>query len=228
NMPVLSACGATGVINGKLYVATPCDGFSGYRNFLHEWDPATNSWTAKANSSSAHSNPAFGVINGKLYVAGGANNAGYSNMLEAYDPVSNTWATLAPMPTARAQASGAVIGGRLVVAGGYAGGAYTGVVEIYDPQSNSWTTDTPMTTIRQQAASGSINNIGYFAGGYLSAGTITNVVEALNLSTSFSLTITHQGPNTGATGVTPLGYLCNSATPGSCVFSIPFGTSLTL
>ena len=46
---------------------------------------------------------------------------------------------------------------------------------------------------------------------------------------SLSLTITHIGPNTGATGITDFD-TCNpmTANPATCVFSIPSGTSLTL
>ena len=45
---------------------------------------------------------------------------------------------------------------------------------------------------------------------------------------SVNLTITHTGPNTGATGITPLGLVCNPRNPGTCVFPIPSGEALTL
>jgi N-acetylneuraminic acid mutarotase len=75
----LSGCGATGVINGKLYVTTPCNGFSGYFNILDVYDPVADTWTNLAGSAEAHGNPAFGVINGKLYVAGGEGTSGSIN-----------------------------------------------------------------------------------------------------------------------------------------------------
>src|ERR1700682_4856789 len=40
-----SACGATGVIDSKLYVTTACNGYSGYANYLEEYDPAAHGWT---------------------------------------------------------------------------------------------------------------------------------------------------------------------------------------
>src|SRR4030081_3751152 len=104
-MPHLSACGATGVIDSKLYVTTACNGYSGYANYLDVYDPATNAWTNLPGSASAHSAPAIGAINGKLYVAGGLDGSGnLTNVVEVYDPATNSWTTLAHMPIAvRAQ-----------------------------------------------------------------------------------------------------------------------------
>ncbi|MFH0887796.1 MAG: kelch repeat-containing protein [Planctomycetota bacterium] len=180
DMPFLSAGGANGVINGKLYVTTPDNGYSGYYNFLHVWDPANNTWTQLANSAIAHDSPAYGVINGKFYVVGGIDGSGNRTArLETYDPANNTWSTLAPMPTARASAAGAVIDGKLIVAGGsIAGEIITGVVEIYDPLSNTWSTGTPMLTARSAMSSAVVNNVAFFIGGTSIIGA-TNVVESL-------------------------------------------------
>jgi N-acetylneuraminic acid mutarotase len=48
SMPHLSAGGVSGAINGKLYVTTPDNGFSGYRNFLDVYDPVSDSWSSLA------------------------------------------------------------------------------------------------------------------------------------------------------------------------------------
>ena len=167
-MPILSACGATGVIGGKLYVATGCDGFSGYRNFLHVYDPATNAWAALASSPNAHANSAFGVIGGKLLVVGGFNAAGnvIHGILDVYDPVANTWTTKAPMPTGRVGAVGAVVNGKLYVIGGSTNGSNSlTTVEVYDPVADSWTTVASMPTPRAFSAVGVANGVIYVAGG---------------------------------------------------------------
>src|SRR6202162_1460726 len=105
-MSHLSACGATGVIDSKLYVTTACNGYNGYANYLDVYDPATNAWTSLPGSVSAHSAPAIGAINGKLYVAGGLDgNGNLTNTLEVYDPAANSWTTLAHMPTAVTRAA---------------------------------------------------------------------------------------------------------------------------
>jgi N-acetylneuraminic acid mutarotase len=167
-MPTLSGCGASGVIAGKLYVTTACDGSGGYKNFLHVYDPATNAWTALASSPNAHGSTAFGVIGGKLYVVGGYNAAGsaITGILDVYDPATNAWTTAAPMPTPRLGAVGAVVNGKLYVIGGSSDGTNTlATVEIYDPVSNSWTTGASMPTARFFSAVGVANGFIYVAGG---------------------------------------------------------------
>jgi N-acetylneuraminic acid mutarotase len=179
NMPTLSACGASAVISNKLYVTTPCNGFSGYQSYLHVYDPASDTWTALANSAIAQSQPAAGVINGKFYIAGGVNDAGITNLLEVYDPASNSWTIKAPMPTARFACVGAVVNGKLYVIDGNNGaGSNFNLVEVYDPNSNTWSTDHPAPTMRSGCAAGVINGIVYLAGG-----STTNSVATLEAFT---------------------------------------------
>ena len=71
-MPVASAQGAAGVINGKLYVYTPA--LLGKGPHLHRYAhyPGTNTWTQRATPPLGNQQPAAGVIDGKLYLAGGS------------------------------------------------------------------------------------------------------------------------------------------------------------
>ncbi len=190
SMPLLSACGATGVINGKLYVITPCNGYSGYQNFLHRYDPVTNSWTSLAPSLNAHSEPAAGVINGKFYVAGGLNGSGVvSSTLEVYDPATNAWNTLTPMPTARTSSAGGVINGKLYAVGGRNGaGAYLNTMEVYDPVTNTWTTEASMPTARAVPAGGVLNGILYVLGGVNASNTGLATNEAYTVSATTTVT----------------------------------------
>ena len=48
DMPTVSGCSSAGVIGGKIYVTTGCTGATLYRNFLHAYDPATNTWASRA------------------------------------------------------------------------------------------------------------------------------------------------------------------------------------
>jgi N-acetylneuraminic acid mutarotase len=171
SMPHLSANGAAGVINGKLYVTTPDDGFNGYRTFLDVYDPAGNSWTGLAPSPHVHEAPAFGVINGKFYVAGGGNGSGATDVLDVYDPTTNTWTTSASMPSAVAQPAGAVLNDKLYVVGGAdAAGNNLSIVQVYDPATDTWTTDTPMPTARNALTSGVVNGVLYAVGGANASG----------------------------------------------------------
>ena len=110
-MPVASARGAVGAINGKLYVYTATN--DGKSSFLYRYDPSTNAWTKRATPPHANQSPAAGVINGKLYLAGGVHAGSVVAALDVYDPVTNTWATKASMPTARWNLAAASANGTL-------------------------------------------------------------------------------------------------------------------
>jgi N-acetylneuraminic acid mutarotase len=124
DLPIFSAEGVTGVINGKLYVLPgACDGnrypLAGScaqeptRRF-YRYDPATNTWVQRRSAPHFHRQGAAAVIDGKFYVAGGFNNFTPVADLDVYDPATNTWSTLAPVPTAGG-ATGAVLGGQFYV-----------------------------------------------------------------------------------------------------------------
>lgn len=178
-MPTLSACGGSGVIGGKLYVTTSCNGSSGYFSLLHVYDPGLNTWTALANSPNAHGYPAVGVIGGKLYVVGGYNAAGtaVTGSLDIYDPVANTWTTGAALPTARSGAVGAVVNGKLYVIGGYNGTTTVTNVDVYDPVTNTWTSGTAAPVARQVMGVGVISGYIYVAGGS-GASPVLNTLQA--------------------------------------------------
>lgn len=166
-MPFLSACGASGAIGGKLYVLTPCDGYSGYRTFLHVYDPVLGTWTALAAAPHAHGTPeAYGVIGGKLYVAGGLDtNGAYMTALDVFDPVSGTWTTLASMPAARAIGVGGVIDGKLAVAGGTTAATRYSDVFVYDPATTAWSSAAALPFALANAGGGAIGGHLYVVGG---------------------------------------------------------------
>jgi len=150
DLPIFSAEGVTGVIDGKLYVLPgACSGDlwpnPGYceqeptRRF-YRYDPATNTWATRASSPHFHRRGAAAVLNGKLYVAGGAKGlAGDVPVadLDVYDPATNAWRTLAPIPTG-GHASGAALGGRFYVV------VSSSVIRAYayNPATNKWTAKT--------------------------------------------------------------------------------------
>ncbi len=171
NMPILSGCGATGVMNGLLYVYTPCDGSGVFANYLHAYDPATNTWTIKTAPPHAHQGGAGAVIGGKFYLVGGWDELGsgsssVTGILDVYDPVMDTWATKVPMPTARKFLAGGVIGGKLYAVGGIDNGSlFFNTVEVYDPVTDTWTSRAPMPTARAWLAAGAVNGVLYAVGG---------------------------------------------------------------
>ncbi|MCZ7383035.1 MAG: hypothetical protein O8C64_15870 [Candidatus Methanoperedens sp.] len=165
DMPILSGCSVAGVINRKLYVLTACDGYSGFRKFLHVYDPDSNSWTAKASPPNTHAYAGGGVIDGKFYVTGGFDGSNSISMLDVYDPATDTWATKASMPTARQSLVAGVVNGKLYAVGGSAGAKSLSALEVYDPVTDTWTTKAPMTTARSSLAADVIDGKLYAVGG---------------------------------------------------------------
>ncbi len=128
----LSACSAGGVIDGKLYVLTACNGHSGFFKFFHVYDPGQNRWTQLRDAPNIHADAAAGVIGGKFYVAGGGIWGNPSAALDVYDPGTNNWTTHPSMPTARSAVTAAVINDRIYVVGGHDGNNPVGTMEVLD------------------------------------------------------------------------------------------------
>jgi N-acetylneuraminic acid mutarotase len=208
SMPLLSGCGASAAINGKLYVTTPCNGYSGVQTFLHVYDPVTNTWSSLASSPHGHEVPAAGVIGGKFYVAGGSDGSDSTGYLDVYDPATNTWTTKAPMPIGVLAAAGAVIKGNLYVVGGNAldshgnAGPTLATVEVYDPVTDTWATDTSMPTARNGPAAGVVNGVMYVVGGVNGNGVILATNEAFTPGPVISLppVITSLSPSSAREG----------------------------
>jgi Kelch motif len=147
SLPIFSAEGVTGVIDGKLYVLPgACAGDlwpnPGYceqeptRRF-YRYDPGSNSWRQRASSPHFHRRGAAAVLDGKLYVVAGVKGIGANEIvttLDVYNPGTNSWRSLARIPTG-GHASGAALGGHFfVVVSGTPVRAYA-----YNPATNKWT-----------------------------------------------------------------------------------------
>src|SRR5216683_2213453 len=98
---------------------------------VEEYDPATNTWRARAPIPTPRNHATAGVVSGKVYVIGGEGQD-YVAMfafraLEAYEPAANNWAVLPNMPVGRHGLAGAVVGNRLHMVSGDVQSAGTGV-----------------------------------------------------------------------------------------------------
>ncbi len=192
---------ATGVINGKLYLAGGRGPPSGNIATLQVYDPASNTWTTMAPMPFASAYGAGAVIDGKLYVAGGTDpsNNYMVTTVRVYDPATNSWAIKAPMPTARARTGAAVINGILYVVGGgynfapFVFGGCLATVEAYDPATDTWTTKAPMPSARMGMATAVINGILYAAGG-ATANSISAFIATLEAYNPATDTWTVQAP----------------------------------
>jgi N-acetylneuraminic acid mutarotase len=140
-LPIYSAEGVSGVINGKLYVLPGACNGNGYPNAgycakeqttrFYRYDPVANSWVTRPSAPHFHRRGAAAVINGKFYVAGGF--AGFDTpvtALDVYDPATNTWRTLASIPKGGG-ASGASLNGLFYVVA-------PGRTYAYNRVTNQW------------------------------------------------------------------------------------------
>ncbi len=140
DMPTARSHLSTSVVKGKIYAI----GGTNHRNdtndynglkVVEEYDPATDTWTKKADMPTARWTQSISVVNGKIYVIGGAYRQVPFAVVEEYDPATDTWRSRADMPTAKAEISTSAVNGKIYVIGGTLSPSelFSSAVEEYDP-----------------------------------------------------------------------------------------------
>ena len=134
-------------IGGKGYLGLGVSGYFGsasaYLADLWEYDPAANTWTAKASlpDTGRGGGVSCFVVNNKAYVVGGQiTGAGLkTDEVYEYNPATNTWTAKAPFP------GGAVTypfvfasATKGYITAGSQGGAGSKKTYAYDPVANAW------------------------------------------------------------------------------------------
>lgn len=94
-----------------------------------EYDPASNSWTQKADFPTVNHGAVAFSVGKKGYVGGGSY---LNNEFYCYDPSLNTWQPIAPCPLSAGETQGFSVQGK-----GYV--YLANQLAQYDPSSNSWT-----------------------------------------------------------------------------------------
>lgn len=112
------------VLNGKVYAVGGQhldDEVAANQVSLHEYDPATNQWRARADMPRplGHITSTVLTLNNRLLVVAGVTNTtgSVANIIE-YDPTANTWRELPTLPAPRHSPTAGVVHGRLLVTGG--------------------------------------------------------------------------------------------------------------
>lgn len=162
-LPLPSRC-IVGV-DGKIYAIGGAGDFANVSysyNAVLEYDPTSDTWTAKKPMPTAKGSVATAVYQNKIYVFGESDG-----LNQVYDPATDTWENRASMPTLRAQFDANVVNGKIYVIGGHVGGegSPTDVNEVYDPTNDSWTTKAAMPIGVYSYASAVVDNKIYFMGG---------------------------------------------------------------
>lgn len=135
-----------------------------YFNDFYEYDPATDTWTQKANFPPGARADAVGFsINGKGYITTGGNGVFVNYDMWEYDPVTDAWTQKSNCPgSARSKAQGFAIGNM-----GYVGLGTDGVNDLtdfwaYNPATDSWTQKASYPGLGRTSTMGLvINNMGY-------------------------------------------------------------------
>jgi N-acetylneuraminic acid mutarotase len=160
----------------KVYVIGGIDADGFVLDLVQAYDPANDTWTAKAPMPTKREHIGATVLDSLIYVASG--RVGNTSMvkLEAYSPKSDKWYTLKEMPTQRSDIGFAAAKGKLYAMGGEKPGIFD-VNEEYDPGTNTWKTSLKMTATRKAVSVANFEDTLFVFGGF-SANGLINTVEA--------------------------------------------------
>ncbi|MFC5537889.1 kelch repeat-containing protein, partial [Rhodocytophaga aerolata] len=144
------------VFEGKIYFIGGQNGHDSNlttRTLVHMYDPATNTWTQRANlptptgtNGRGHITSSVVVAGKRIIVLGGetVHSTGRTDMVSAYTPATNTWQNLTPMPAVRSSGVAAFIGGNLYYSGGSTNITFKGVPV---PENTNTNTCSPISTL---------------------------------------------------------------------------------
>src|SRR5699024_5763814 len=104
-------------VDGIAYSIAGGDG-SASTTDVRAYDPATLSWTEKADLPQARNAVAAGAVGGQIVVTGGWADSGPSPSTWTYDVAGDSWSPAADSPVSVAAAGQAVVDGKLYVVGG--------------------------------------------------------------------------------------------------------------
>lgn len=138
-----------------------------YHELHYEYDPATDTYSAKTPMPTPRRWSTVAVVGSKIYVIGGYHNSyGAMDVNEAYDPATDTWTTKTPMPISRygITRENPVINGKIYVTHGLDGGFHTDNY-VYDPSTDTWEQKSSANYPRDGTECGVINNKLYVVGG---------------------------------------------------------------
>ena len=166
DMPTPRTSARAAVVNDIIYVF---GGYSGKDNLgvnlkypvhVEAYDPATDTWTRKADMPVSRVEFDLGVDAGRVYLIGGSTGFGAGHEMrtarvDVYDPTTDTWATVSNMPTRRDGMDVAVVNNHIYALGGLgwpqtpnAPGPFLTVIEAYNMITHQWERDKDMLNLR--------------------------------------------------------------------------------
>ena len=188
NMPTPRSAVSTSVVDGKIFaiggdqaekIKVP-RGYSWKTKKLttvEMYDPATDTWTQKADMPTPRSYLSTSVMDGKIYAIGGMSNSNEQwrlETVEVYDPATDTWAKTESINKARSCAAISVVSGEMYAIGGRGWSGiqsepdpYLASVEVFNLKANQWQEITEMPTPRTSHTASIVDGKVYVIGGYV-------------------------------------------------------------
>ncbi|MBN1294557.1 MAG: T9SS type A sorting domain-containing protein [Candidatus Latescibacteria bacterium] len=171
-MPTARVYHASCSVNGKIYTVgggTRNSGSPIVLGMVEEYDPATDTWTTKADIPTPRWGHSVCAVNGKIYAIGGLLDwfETYTGSVEEYDPATDTWTTKTPMPATPGFHAACAVNGKIYVIGGATSrqNSLSCTVEEYNPATDTWTSKFPMPVARHDFPACTVNNKIYVLGG---------------------------------------------------------------
>ncbi len=123
------------------YVVAGTDGAGTLRSQFWKYDPATNTWTSKADFPGTPTEDGTGFSIGSTgYVCFGSGASGLVRECWRYDPAADAWMRVATFPgVARTGCVAVTLGDKAYVFGGSTQAGYADDLWEYDPALDAWT-----------------------------------------------------------------------------------------
>ena len=142
------------VVNDKIYAIGGV--LAGTTSFVEEYDPATDTWTRKADMPANRNFLTTSVVNGKIYAIGGSveTDGPFFSTVEAYDPATDTWTRRTDLPEPRYLHTAGVVKGKIyIIAGSPRNRTASNAVFEYDPETDTWIRKADAPTVRSWMSS---------------------------------------------------------------------------
>ena len=206
NMPTVRSNVSVSVVDGRIYAigGSKLKKYQVPRGFgieseelptVEMYDPATDTWTQKADMPTPRKTKTC-VVDGKIYAVGGWSTATEQSKLETvevYDPATDTWTKAQSMNHARCSAAISVVNGEIYAIGGigwppnrdpsgqYLSSRYLSNVEVFNPKTNQWQERTEMSVPKAAHSTSVIDGKIYVMGGYLKEGRKSKTLSVIEV-----------------------------------------------
>jgi N-acetylneuraminic acid mutarotase len=164
---------------------------------VEEYDPASNTWRARAPMPTGRNHFLAAAVDGKIYAVNGRLGSSFvtmsdvTDLVEAYDPATDSWSYKGRAPTRRGDVAGDVYNGKIYVTGGEyeepRGKVTFWAFEAYDPKTNSWQSLPHMQIARHGFVANVIDNDFHVAGGSFQSDGMPGIFSQMPTHEAFTL-----------------------------------------